>query len=311
MVSASPWLNFTFLPSSARTSLFSWLPGMHSATPDATISSPSRSTAGDAGPAVDEVAEEDRPGDRRDVPRRRPSYVDLPAERAQQLDELVVAAVDVADDVERAGRSSRWSVHSCSRIDLGTVDLVDAAQHEHLAEALALQAARSSAAALSAGGGSREHRTPGPGRDALRSRHTSGGTSSTIAYRRARGVRLASCTSGLRASGCTFVASITVEPTGLRGAWRRWCAARRTRPWWPTGRSRRRSPACDRSPTRSPRSAGSAVHANVDLPDPDTPTSTTSAQLGNGDLHRENTAICVGCPPRVVRRADRPVSRTA
>ena len=76
------------------------------------------------------------------------------------------------------------------------------------------------------------------GREALRSAHTESGTSSTIATA-GRGARLASATSGLRASGCTLVASTTVSwPASRRLP--RCSAGRRRRHGSRSGRSRRR-----------------------------------------------------------------------
>ena len=54
------------------------------------------------------------------------------------------------------------------------------------------------------------------------------------------------------------------------------------------------------------------LRANVDLPEPDAPISTTSESFGNRDLHRVNTAICVGAPSVAIdlRRSARSAPRS-
>ena len=84
-----------------------------SAVPSATIPMTRRSTAGVAGPRSTRSPRKSarRPSGWRAVS---PSASDLVAELRQQFDQLGVAAVDVADDVERAV-SVRRSFHSGSR----------------------------------------------------------------------------------------------------------------------------------------------------------------------------------------------------
>ena len=87
--------------------------------------------------AVDEIAQEDRHAalGMFGVGAR---CVDIPAEFAQQGDQLVVAAVDVADDVERAAQVSFVGPEPFTE-HVGAVDLVDAAQHEDPFESFAAQ----------------------------------------------------------------------------------------------------------------------------------------------------------------------------
>jgi hypothetical protein len=93
----------------------------------------------DAGPAIDEITQEHRlaAGRRRRRPR---GAIDRVAERAEQLDELVDAAVHVADHVERpmvvapVGPQPR-------ALDRRRVDRLDRVEHADVAKALAAERA--------------------------------------------------------------------------------------------------------------------------------------------------------------------------
>ena len=102
-VSARPCVICTFLPAQLRSSFMSWLPGTHRAEPPATMSAPAAACRGLRGRGP--------PGRRRTPPcalgvgvrlavgvRRRV----VARASSEQLVQLVAAAVDVADDVERA-----------------------------------------------------------------------------------------------------------------------------------------------------------------------------------------------------------------
>jgi hypothetical protein len=93
---------------------------------------------GDVRPPVDEVADEDHPA-ALGVSGRPAVGVDLVAELGQQRDQLVVAAVDVAHDVERTVLVAAIGPGPLA-LDHRALDLVDRAQHGDPAEALAGQA---------------------------------------------------------------------------------------------------------------------------------------------------------------------------
>ena len=148
-----------------------------------------------------------RPVGRRAPTRRRAST--LVAELAQQLVELVVAAVDVADDVERAVLGAAVGPQRRA-LDLGRLDLLGDAQHADAAEALALQALQRAAQlrALLADD-VRAEVAVRPRAVALLADRL--GQVEHDRDRRTGRARLASSTSGWRASRCTLVASTTVS----------------------------------------------------------------------------------------------------
>ena len=229
--------------------------------------------------------------------------------RPSSSTELVAAAVDVADDVERPGRRAR-SLYSRARgRSSAAVDLLDAAQDVHLAEALP-RSARASGAAGRAGA----RTTCGPksrsGRAALRSGHTRSGTSSTIATGSTSCSR-ASATSGLRASGCTLVASTTVSRPAAEPLARRCSAARRTRAVvavWSFSSSatspRQKSEeitSVGRKCRRGERRLARARRRRRARPG-------DSSGMATMRRHRVNTAICVGGPDLGSSVADRQVT---
>ncbi len=162
--------------------------------------------ADDIWPAIHQIAEEDDLAPVGMAPTR--LGVGQIAELIQQLLKLVAAAVDVADDVERAGL--RLAVGPQRRaLDADGVNRLRRAQDRHLAEALALQPAQALAqqphmvahdvwAELAVG-------TRGVALQADRS-----STSRTMAMGKTSCSR-AMRTSGARSCGLTLVASITVS----------------------------------------------------------------------------------------------------
>ena len=209
------------------------------------------------------------------------------AELGQQRLQLGAAAVDVADDVERAGQRRRRSLYSLSRTQRRATSILRAAQHVHLAEALPVQPAAATRRSWS-----RWRRITcaaegpvGPGRRCARRRPRSG-TSSTIAT--GQHVVLAGQRDQRRRASRLHVGGVDDgEPAGGQPLGRRCSAARRRRRRWRTGRSRRRRPARGRSRRRSPRSARSARGRTSTCPSRTTPTSTTRRSSGSvEDGHR-------------------------
>ena len=92
---------------------------------------------GRGGAPVDEVAEEDGLPSVR-VAGIEAAIIDGPTEPPEEVDQLAVASVDVADDVERTGLVSPVRPQALAD-HLGAVDVVDAVQHVHLPEAFAVQ----------------------------------------------------------------------------------------------------------------------------------------------------------------------------
>ena len=207
----------------------------------------------DARPAVDQVADEDRLASVRVAidgtgvqPGALASLDDLVPERREQRLQLVGAAVDVADDVERAvdvllvvpERLARRSRRRSTSSGLSTQTWRKPSRPSPLIERLRSSRWR--------------RRTCGPnwrsGRSRLRSSQIRSGMSSTIAtgstwYRRA------SATSGLRASWLDVRRVDDRQPPGAPAACRRRSAACRRRRRSPTGRSRRRTRGRGSSPT--------------------------------------------------------------
>ena len=99
----------------------SWLPGTHGRVPGRGHAHREPQHVGRVRAAVDQVADEHRAAGRRggrDAVRRRV------AERRQQRHQLVAAAVDVADDVERPGLGAPVGPHRHAH-DLGRLDVLD------------------------------------------------------------------------------------------------------------------------------------------------------------------------------------------
>ena len=143
--SARPWDTVTLAPLRARTSLASWLPETQRAVPAATMPITSRSTPGVSGPrSTRSPTKTARRPSGWVAPTARPSAScsSCQPELGQQGAQLGGAAVDVADEVERAGELAAV-VPGPLADDLGRGDLVDAAQDVDAAEALLASAGRS------------------------------------------------------------------------------------------------------------------------------------------------------------------------
>ena len=214
----------------------SWLPGTQRAEPWATMFAHQPHRVEDAGATVHEVADEDRlaalgvgVGRRRRRGTARPGdRHDLVPEPPEQRLQLVAAAVDVADDVERAvlvpsGRSRA----APARRPPPRPPRASPARRR--AGSPPCGAPGATAGVARTGCGRRAGRSPGragpgsaPGRPARACR----GRSATGRQWYCR----ASSTSGLRASGWTLVASMTVSRPGP-AACRRRSGAPRRRPW--------------------------------------------------------------------------------
>ena len=153
-ISASPCVICTSLPRSLRSSLMSWLPGTHSAVPrrdhapspaaarpamrgPRSTRSPTKTALRPSGCGVRGAAVSVAVGRR-----------DRVAELLEQRHQLVEAAVDVADDVERAVLVACGRSRAAARSIVGRVDLLGRLQDEDVAEALALQAAQRAAQLL-------------------------------------------------------------------------------------------------------------------------------------------------------------------
>ena len=174
--------------------------------------SPAAGRPGDRGPAIDEVAEEDRlaPVGVRSWRRSRASSRLLVAERVEQLHQLVAAAVDVADDVERPVLVRRLFQSGWRSIVDGVDLLLRCPGRRRAGSPRRLRLPQRAAQLLRAAGGRRGGRSRGRARSRLRSWQSCSGRLRTMATGRQWYSR-ASSTSGLRASGCTFVASTTVS----------------------------------------------------------------------------------------------------
>ena len=248
MVSARPWVCWTLRPLRERPNLFSWLPGHAQRVAGGDHAHHAAQHAGAVRAAVDEVADEDGAyGPRGGGVDGRP-VAQVVAQLAEQRLQLGAAAVDVADDVERAGEVGQVVVALLGD-DRGGLDLLDAAQDVHLAEALALQAAQRAAQFAVWRWMTWRGRCPGrcgprcARRTPLRARPA---RSRSAARRTPWPARPAA---GGRPC-CTLVASTTVSRPGgeplARDVVQHVEGVRRSR----SGRSRRRRPGRGRSPRR-------------------------------------------------------------
>ena len=210
-----------------------------------------------------------------------PSSPTRVAEPAEQRDELVAAAVDVADDVERAvlvapvvpqrlrARSSAASTSSARRSTWTWRKPSRCRPRSERAQLLALVADDVRAeVAVGARRGCAPGRPPRAGRGRSR-------PASTWCSR-------ASATSGLRASGWTLVASMTVS----RPARQPLAGDEVQHVEGVVGRGLVVLVVGDQAAAEvgrdAPRSAGSGARAKVDLPEPDAPIRTTSDSSGIG-----------------------------
>ncbi len=257
--------------------------------------------------AIHEIAEEDglaacgvvRVPVRPTVSGRRRRRLDDVAELLKERAKLVEAAMDVADHVERTVVLTAI-VPERLPFDRDGVDLVLRLQNEDVTEALVPEAAHRAPHLLGLLADDVGARTVGPARPALRSWQSRSGSARTIATGRQWNSR-ASATRGLRASGCTLVASTTVSFPSARRLRAMKCSTSNAS--FVTSRSFSSSETRPRHQSDDRTSVGlKCFRAKVDLPEPDGPTSTTSASSG---IFRLATAK----HPHLRRRARRRVVR--
>ena len=255
--------------------------GQADGVPAACIRMTSRRTFGVSGPRSHVVADEDR------APPVRVTVLGV-AELREQRDELVVAAVDVADDVERA-RSARRSAHSGARtISTSSSGLTTCVKRKPSFCRWRSERRRSRVW---------RRMTCGPkarsGRVALRAWHVASGVSRTIAAAN-RSCSRAIRTSAARDSCWTLVASMTVSrPRASRRDVISCSTANASLvASWSLGSSatsaRQKSELTLRRQEMAGRERALAGAGGADQHD--------EAGIAQLDLHRSNTAICVGGP---------------